>query len=598
MTLKAKIVIAALALVLAVAGWFAMQDRGSDPAANPDGAAMPGNDERPETERRRRRAATKPVETETPDEVETTATADEPPEEPQEFVVRTNVPGAHVSVEFQYYGGTPDPARSEKVTGADGSAQFLRAPHPMELAEIVVLCEATGYGRVRKTTTSNEIELTLQPALLLSGVVRSDRGESLDGAQLRAGNGGWAETDGEGRFSMFMTGDSEVMLAVQHSSHRTKQARAVAGAGPIVIVLERGEQVSGRVTWPSGDPAAGVALTAQHAWAETDADGRYVLSGLTVGPIDVDCKGVAENRVVQAGAAAVDFTLERHAVRMRLVDEEGRPFRHAVMALRATRDGSTVMTSAGMADSIVGRLVFLDTGATLKVSPAAPGHLDEVTTLVIEGEPAQHDLEIVLRRGTATGVIALLARDSAGVPLKTVFIDLHDDSGSPVSTWYEKEVSLDAEGRAQLSNVPLGKVTVAVSTTKSAWSTHGLGLRYEQTVTVVADGEASVSAVVRDGGRVRVTARDMRGEVIAPKRLHLLDEDGEYISGLFLTVRGPGAYTTALDDAVPVLFGSPLPPGRYRVVSMPGTSQETVRDVSVVAGRIEEVDIEVPDAPE
>ncbi len=599
MALKPKIAVAVVALVLVGAGFLAL--RTDDSESTNDEAVVASTDEvQDETERRRRRAADTPDAAPEPVQADPAQADEEPQETPKELLVRTNVPGARVRVEFHHYGGAPDPEPSETVAGEDGTARFSRTAHPTELVQMQVECHAEGYGPEVATTTEDEIEITLEPALLLAGVVRSDNADALEDVALRSTRDLGAETDADGRFSMYVVGDSEVVLNVTHAAHRPTQVTAHAGGAAIDIVLQRGEQISGSVSWPSGDPAVGVRVSSatSKTSANTDADGLYVLTGLLPGEAEIACQGVGGTRSVAAGAAGVHFVLERHGVRLRFADEEGRAFRHVSVWVRATRDGGMVYTSAGSWNHLERGMTFFEEGTTVKVAPSAPGHADEVTKLELTGEPAPHELEVVLRRGSPRGVIALRATDSAGTPLRVVFIDMYDDAGSPVSGWYEREVALDADGRALLEGVPPGELKVAISTTKSTWSAEGYGMRTEDVVRVLADAETPLTAAIRDGGRVRVTARDVRGEVIAPKELRLFREDGKQVWSPFLTVRGPGSYTTALDDPVPVLFGSPVTEGRYRVVAMPGTSQETELDIVIAAGRTEEVDLVIPDAAE
>jgi hypothetical protein len=84
-----------------------------------------------------------------------------------------------------------------------------------------------------------------------------------------------------------------------------------ADVEPFDIVLERGSEITGRVVWPTGAPAAGASVrvgrTRPEGWSdfqsdtECDADGRFVLAGLREGPFDLAARAAPADGA--AGAA-------------------------------------------------------------------------------------------------------------------------------------------------------------------------------------------------------------------------------------------------------------------------------------------------------
>jgi hypothetical protein len=80
---------------------------------------------------------------------------------------------------------------------------------------------------------------------------------------------------------------------------------------PFDVVLERGSEVSGRVQWPSGAPAAGarvrIGRTRPEGWSDfqsdatCDAEGRFALAGLEEGPFDLAARAEPAAGSAEAG---------------------------------------------------------------------------------------------------------------------------------------------------------------------------------------------------------------------------------------------------------------------------------------------------------
>jgi hypothetical protein len=251
------------------------------------------------------------------------------------------VAGAEVLVlEIDYAKGARRPQRPvrETRTGEDGRFAFPDLaridPEAWGWRHHVVLARAPGRGLGTCTVRSSGVDpgalvLRLGRPATLGGTVRDGAGAPVADARVwlrsvgmreyiaivraehegRAGAGGEdrgehlfvsepvagleTRTDAEGTFAIEgLPAGMSAEVAVEHPRFQ----RAVGGAetpGPIEVTLEAGATVEGRVVLgPSGEPAAGVAVSAQSAndaragvgasWARThtDAQGRYRLEGL------------------------------------------------------------------------------------------------------------------------------------------------------------------------------------------------------------------------------------------------------------------------------------------------------------------------------
>jgi RNA polymerase sigma-70 factor (ECF subfamily) len=268
------------------------------------------------------------------------------------------------------------------------------------------------------------------------------------------------------------------------------------GAGERVrvdIALERGVDVSGRVTDESGSPLAGAAIriaTRRGDWAtsrtaaHTDANGAFFVRALAAErSLSAFADGFApsadvdlEQRECADARTTVDFVLVRGGARFvgRVVDTDGRPVPGAIVALGdpapyidMRRDGSEV-------DDMGPRVERTDSNGQFVFTGLAPGRTpltvraDGFAVLRAEIEFATEgstERELVLFRGaTVSGVV----RDAAGRPFAGAHVCAFD---APLPTTFIGTGQIDfarvfgyvhatsaADGRFELAHLPHGEV--------------------------------------------------------------------------------------------------------------------------------------------
>lgn len=174
------------------------------------------------------------------------------------------------------------------------------------------------------------IQLRLQKAARLQGVVQGAQGQRLVGARVevtpikRQGvfPPGTSLSDCEGEFSVCQLPPGEVRIRVSADGHRDFQGACILPLGLVTrsFTLDRGLTIPGRVTDRLGNGVAGAevwATTAQppHSTgaATTDDNGHYAISGLRKGEyrLAVSAPGYAAETEMgtAAGEGQVNFVL-------------------------------------------------------------------------------------------------------------------------------------------------------------------------------------------------------------------------------------------------------------------------------------------------
>lgn len=198
------------------------------------------------------------------------------------------------------------------------------------------------------------LRIEMKPAPSLTGRVVGPDGRPVAMASVAArGEGDAAHMpplasagcDESGRFRLFFAAPGSVTLAARATDYRTKIVRGVevparGEVGPIEISLEPGAVLEGRVLDERGTPVSGAQVSAQSTGAlfgvsevwqvSNDAEGRYRLEGLDLGPYDVSA--TAGDRKARASVdiglsvQSLDLRLEEQAsVSGRVTDAAGAP---------------------------------------------------------------------------------------------------------------------------------------------------------------------------------------------------------------------------------------------------------------------------------
>ncbi|MBI5091944.1 MAG: carboxypeptidase regulatory-like domain-containing protein [Candidatus Hydrogenedentes bacterium] len=187
----------------------------------------------------------------------------------------------------------------------------------------------------------NGVEIVMEKAASISGEVTNKAGKPLENIYISAwasdpvsgrGNGGGASSDAKGNFKIdgLVAGTYNISMQ-RNDSYRSSQRQSdpipvakgqeVTGVH-LVFEDESGLTISGRVTNREGKPIKDASANAwssrgdSQGWTQTDADGRYSISGLKEGAHQVHVNHQEYSQAnlpeVMAGSANVDFVLEGH----------------------------------------------------------------------------------------------------------------------------------------------------------------------------------------------------------------------------------------------------------------------------------------------
>ncbi len=198
-----------------------------------------------------------------------------------------------------------EPVQAYRVNGIPVNDQDGNFSGRFSDGQLVI--EARGWPRVTRHFDSQQSKaqdlgvIRLQRAELISGQVVDRRTrEPILGVQLsahsdeaRASDADWdarfslnsTASDSAGRFEL-AAGEGPLRVRASHRGYLTSDV-AVLTVRSLVIELDRGVEISGRVLDASGLPAQGVTVDAYSKGsvrdAKTDDDGRFRLSGLVAG---------------------------------------------------------------------------------------------------------------------------------------------------------------------------------------------------------------------------------------------------------------------------------------------------------------------------
>lgn len=588
MKIRAIVVLVLLAVAIVGAFWLAGERTTHEPSSPV--RAEPERKEAESTDERRRERS---VDEAAPTTDEATSGTD-PVDERATWPVRvvTNVPGAEVSVTFRYPCGDPDPPPDTKVADATGFAGFALPKRDDAVAGCTAVARAPEYATAREDFEVGEVRIELKPGFAVSGHVFDDARRPVEGVDV-TGIGAHAATGADGSFEAFAPTRGPFSPHFERSDFLPRNVPVTAPASDLVVMLERGLSISGRVTFPDLRPVPGVTIRdggGRHR-SVTDEEGRYVVSGLSPGSFELTCALTGESRTFDAGAVGVDFVIDVPVARLRLVDEARRPIRRASLWIRILENGEDDYVSAGAAGAGGIEMVPGAPGARFFVVPSAAGFDDRVTSLTFGTEPRLQDVEIVMTRGAERGTIRLTVRDDAGGVPAPVFVTVEDEAGSPASGWYAKRVELAAGMPLEISGLVPSRYDVVV-TTSPRFSAEGYHVATRAGVVVEAGRAAELDVTLAVGGRVRVTMRDESGTAVTPKRLDLLKATGERVQMVFINKTADGGWTSRL-DATPSVFGAALAPGRYVIVGTGPAGDVVRKDVVVERGVTTDVEIVV-----
>ncbi|MEE8524893.1 MAG: carboxypeptidase regulatory-like domain-containing protein, partial [Thermoanaerobaculia bacterium] len=216
------------------------------------------------------------------------------------------------------------------------------------------------------------VVLVLEARAKIRGVVVDTRGEPVakalvsvvhedtDGGSGSSGRG----CDSEGRFELEADASGRLKITASAPGFRSTDLGLEIAPGEVVddlrLVLSLGAVVDGRILGPGGDPIAGADVSffqlhfryRSRERIVSDAEGRFRLEGLDVGPLvlRVWAEGFprqSRQLEVQPGANPVEIRFETtHQIHGRVVDEAWSPVGGASVHASNQDHGSAAMTGA------------------------------------------------------------------------------------------------------------------------------------------------------------------------------------------------------------------------------------------------------------
>lgn len=324
--------------------------------------------------------------------------------------------------------------------------------------------------------------------------------------------------------------------------------------------------VSGRVAFPDGKPASGVeiGISGTQNMTISDVDGRYELTGLPAGQVEIEVLGSGMERTVEAGDSNVDFTLRKHVIRVTFVDDTGNTLREGSCGYKGTLGETTWTGFAMLGDARSGLTAILPVGARLVYSGNAPGRMQVSGEYIVDGEPSLREIRVPLPPLGATGSLALHFTTDGGTVPRALVLSLFDLAGENLADFSGKSVELDEDGRAILQGIQPGRFVLRTET-QGVLDQENFTVTTSTPVEVQAGKEGQVEVLLKSGGRVRLTVKDRTGTFQEPEFMRLLDDRGSHVSGLFYAPDEDGNWTNPPMSPGPAWLDHPLPPGRYRV---------------------------------
>ncbi len=398
--------------------------------------------------------------------------------------------------------------------------------------------------------TSEPIVITAHPAFFIEATMTVSGGDVCDQGTVElqdrsAGTRHRMEPEGDGvvRARGLLPGDYAVQLACEGyvaapSYPNVKLVdRSIRG---LTWQLTRGQQIRGVVVDAGGKPVSHLHVGADpvaepgqprgpgtaFCQDDTDADGRFTITGLLAGAYQLSVSAESPPRAVPGTPTDVRLTegedldgirIELPAtgeVRGRVVDENNRPIVRASIALigderqygQAADDGS--FTFAAVAPGTY-RVKAYHEGRTLR----APGRGDDD----VQGEPVEvrvgstEDVKLIVAdaSGTLTGVV----RDADGAPIADAFIDAARESDSAGASgggalrdsrwrsYYGPPHMTDLDGRFTLTDLASGTYTVRANRRGGGEGVvEHAAFGADVTITIADAGRMSGTVVLAGGG--------------------------------------------------------------------------------------------------
>ncbi len=420
------------------------------------------------------------------------------------------VANASVSVQGSFFGWGSD---GSALTDEDGRFVVDRLQpgtyHPGATAEGLYGKSAESV-HVGLAESAEDIVIEVHPLASLQGtiVVAGTKGQPCDtggSVSLTGKNGNtktyWGRADDNGNVSIraIMPGTYSLSVDCEELVRRADFEDLTLEAEPVhgqVWELSRGIALTGKVVDTDGKPIAYASVSANTAraargsgptrWtgAQTEADGTFVVHGLTEGKYKVDADAtdyldMPDPVEIEVGASSPEpltLTLEKGGeIEGKVTDAEGQPVAGATVRVSNSGWGSSSTTADDGSYHLRGAKP-----GTHRVSASrgwrdemrAPGKTDDdkrgVPVTVVAGEVVVADLVVEAQSGTISGRVV----DADGGTVADAFVDHTRESDSAAAaagsgrqsvrwgSWGKQAILTDEDGNFTIDDLADGKYTI------------------------------------------------------------------------------------------------------------------------------------------
>ncbi|QDU66063.1 carboxypeptidase regulatory-like domain-containing protein [Engelhardtia mirabilis] len=494
------------------------------------------------------------------------------------------------------------------------------------------------------------LDLPVTRGAVLAGVVVDGNGVGIAGAEIEIeqdpmvfGAGGFEVREGkseaDGSFVLGAVAAGHLSMRVKRDGYLDSSQEFDLGEGEfregLEIVLDSGNSITGRVIWPDGRPAVDVevnvgfdasflggmeafnAMRGADGEARTDAEGRFVVTGLGKGPFTVRCESKVEgqedgedpSRAAAEAADLEDFDPFAESVDSSSLGQNA-PWRARADGVRPTSDPLELILERPL--GVVGRVVD-DLGepvAKFKV------HARTVTGGMLSGLGAESHSDsftdeagVFFLGGLRACEWELFAAAEGYGLAEPLLVELPMDEDATVTLTLERTASVSgtvvaSNGRAMagakvsqpqtlkdFGRMASGDFTRPSTTTDAAGRFTLEGLT-PGTVLLVAKAEGhapseSVSTEVAPAGVATDIVLTLRvgGRILGK----IFDKEGEVMPGQSIMCQNPIDPSSQLwansDDDGEFTFAD-LAPGQYQVMTLPtgggGTGDDGAGDFAAM----------------
>jgi hypothetical protein len=501
-----------------------------------------------------------------------------------------------VLVELSLHAGDPDRGaalqRQEIASDAEGAFAWELDAFPRGATTLRFHAKKDGWfayvgeREVSSATALAPLVVKLYPLdVIVRGVVRSESGESLAGAEVRA-QGDRVEANRDGRYEL-RTSSALREIWIDASAPRHASAREIVKAnGPGASIeldfkLAVAFQIRGRVLDEAGQPVAGARVTTFFTMSHavlSDAEGRYELDRLDPKreshSLFARKDGYVEGRaeVKPRGTAPIeqDLVLKRGTrVEGVVVDEQERPVEGAALYIGFSPAAYNRLDARSDEQ---GKFVFpaVDAGSQTIVAQHARF---APLRLVFElgAGSARYELRLALKRAHFAGGVV---RDEAGQPVANLRV-----SGQVGGEYIEARATTDETGRFRIEGLPAERVSLEF---------YGTAIVRKEVPLLVLDREDQEFVVQRAGkiaGRVVDAQTGLGLDDFTIRFISPTLGEGEQMAGGYSATWAREGKRFTRTDGYWDSEGEELPPGRFLAIEAraPGRALARAARVAVEA---------------